>query len=249
MQKTELIMGMPITVAIPPLRGREPPPEVFETVFAWFREVDERFSPFKPGSEVSRMDRGEIEVRDASPQMAEVLRLCEETAAQTAGWFSAWYAGHFDPSGIVKGWSVHEASRLLEELGYSDHCIDAGGDIEARGSNIEGGPWEIGIRNPFDPSTIVKVLHLRDRGIATSGTYIRGRHIYDPRTGLPADERFASLSVIGCDVCEADRLSTPAFAMGEAGMGFLAMTPGVEAYAIGRNGLALFTPGLARYLP
>ena len=248
MERTEVIMDMPITVSIPPMLGIDVPGEVFDAIFAYFREIDEGFSPFKPGSEVSRMSRGELREYEASPRMREVLRICRETSAQTDGYFSAWYGGAFDPSGVVKGWAVHEASRMLDEMGYFDHCIDAGGDIEARGRNAEGKPWEIGIRNPFDPTTIVKVLHLIDRGIATSGTYIRGDHIYDPKTGKPVVDGFASLTVVGMDVCEADRLSTPAFAMGEAGIGFLASTPGIDAYIIGRDGMALFTPGLASYL-
>ncbi len=248
MEMTRAIMDMPITVSIPPMLGIEAPDEVFEAVFAYFTEVDERFSPFKAESEVSRISRGELALEEASPQMAEVLRICDETARETGGYFSAWYGGSFDPSGVVKGWAVREASRLLDELGFRDHCIDAGGDIEARGVNAEGRPWEIGIRNPFDPSTIIKVLHLSDRGIATSGTYIRGDHIYNPKTGEPVVDGAASLTVVGPDVCEADRLSTPAFAMGEGGLGFLAMTSGVDAYVVGRDGMALYTPGLARYM-
>jgi FAD:protein FMN transferase len=248
MERTELIMGMPITVSIPPSGGLEAPAEAFEAIFSYFREVDRRFSPFKRESEVCLISRGELAISDASPQMLEVLRLCDETARQTGGYFNAWYAGTFDPSGVVKGWAIHEASRMLDELGFRDHCIDAGGDIEVRGLNAEGGPWEIGIRNPFDPKTIIKVLRLSDRGIATSGTYIRGDHIYEPKTGRPVTEGYASLTLVGPDVCEADRLSTPSFAMGEEGMGFLAMTPGIDAYAVGRDGMALFTPGLARYM-
>src|SRR5208337_229960 len=193
MERTEVIMDMPITVSISPIFGSEAPVEVFKAVFAYFREIDEGFSPFKAGSEVSRMSRGELAPKDASPRMKEVLRICDETEAQTGGYFSAWYRGSFDPSGVVKGWAVREASRRLDELGFFDHCIEAGGDIEARGLNAEGRPWEIGIRNPFDPSTIIKVLRLSDRGIATSGTYIRGDHIYNPQTGRPVSDGVASL--------------------------------------------------------
>lgn len=248
MERCHIIMDMPITVSIPPMLGIEAPEEAFEAVFAFFREVDETLSPFKSDSEVSRISRGEAAIEDASPRMKEVLRICDETARQTHGYFSAWYKGKFDPSGVVKGWAVREASRLLAELGFASHCIDAGGDIEVRGTNAEDRPWEIGIRNPFDPSTIIKVLHLSDRGIATSGTYFRGDHIYNPKTGQPVKGGVASLTVVGFDVCEADRLSTPAFAMGEEGIGFLASTPGIDAYVVDCEGIALFTPGLARYM-
>ncbi len=248
MERCQVMMGMPITVSIPPMLGIEAPEEVFQAIFAFFREVDETFSPFRPQSEVSRIGRGEEAIEDASPRMREVLRICDETTRQTDGYFSAWYGGRFDPSGVVKGWAIRGASRLLDELGYMSHCIDAGGDIEARGTNAEGKPWEIGIRNPFDPATIIKVLHLTDRGIATSGTYFRGDHIFNPKTGQPVKGGVASLTVVGFDVCEADRLTTPAFAMGEQGIGFLASTPGIDAYIVDSVGIALFTPGLARYM-
>ena len=151
MERCQIIMDMPITVSIPPMLGIEAPEEALEAVFAFFREVDETFSPFKPDSEVSRIGRGEEAIEDASPRMKEVLRICDETARQTHGYFSAWYGGKFDPSGVVKGWAIRGASRLLDELGFMSHCIDAGGDIEARGTNAEGRPWEIGIRNPSTP--------------------------------------------------------------------------------------------------
>lgn len=36
---------------------------------------------------------------------------------RTDGWFSAWHSGVFDPSGVVKGWAVERAARLLREAG------------------------------------------------------------------------------------------------------------------------------------
>ena len=41
----------------------------------------------------------------------------------------------------------------------------------------------MGIRNPFLRDDIVKVLQPRGHGVATSGNYIRGDHIYNPHTG------------------------------------------------------------------
>lgn len=236
-------MGMPITIVIP---GSEVDPGAFEAAFDLFREVDDRFSPYKTESEVSRISRGELSVRDASAPMAEVLRLCDETEALTDGYFTPWFEGRFDPSGLVKGWAIARASRLLTDRGYRHHCVEAGGDIEVRGLNDEGKPWEIGIRNPFDPQTLIKVLHLSDRGIATSGTYIRGRHIYNPKTGERI-EGVPSLTVVGPDVYEADRLATAAYAMGAGGINFLASIPGIDAYQVGHDERALATPGLAEY--
>jgi FAD:protein FMN transferase len=256
MKRTAVIMGMPITVAIPDRERQDPLPEAMtyptvqdaaDAVFEYFRHVDERFSPYKPESETCRIDRGDLEPRLASTEMQEVLRLSEETKALTGGYFDVWYNGHFDPSGLVKGWAIVQAARILDEDNFISFCIEAGGDIEVRGANDEGGPWAIGVRNPFDTETLTHRLLLQNRGIATSGTYIRGEHIYDPKTGAPANA-IASLTVIGPNVFEADRLATAAFAMGPAGIEFLAGLSGFEACMIGWDGVATLTPGFTGYV-
>jgi FAD:protein FMN transferase len=256
MTRTELIMGMPITVAIPdrermdgPAPGERYPTvdEAMEAVFQLFREVDERFSPYKPGSETSRIDRGELAETDAGPDMREVLTLSEETRRQTDGYFNVRGNGHFDPSGLVKGWAIARAARLLDEDGFISFCVEAGGDMEVRGANDAGQPWAIGLRSPFEPSKLVHKLLLTNRGIATSGTYIRGAHIWNPLTGCAADE-IASMTVIGPNVYEADRFATAAFAMGREGIAFMAALPDFDAFMIEKSGTATFTPGFARYI-
>jgi thiamine biosynthesis lipoprotein len=86
-------------------------------------------------------------------------------------------------------------------------------------------------------------------GIATSGTYIRGRHIYDPfaAEGQSIDE-IVSLTVLGPNVYEADRFATAAFAMGPAGIHFIERESGLEGYMIGKNGIATMTSGFAEYV-
>lgn len=244
--KTELIMGMPITVTIAPGQSEEPEVAARE-VFDYFRSVDEQFSPYKPQSEVSRIDRGELSIDAATAEMHEVLRLAEDTKRLTEGYFDVWFGGRFDPSGLVKGWSILRASRLLDGRGIESYCIDAGGDMEVRGQETPSFPWKIGLRNPFDPQTIIRVLAIENRGIATSGTYIRGEHIYNPKTGAKANS-IASMTIVAPNVYEADRLATAAFAMGEAGIEFIASLPTCDGYMVDLSGTATFTPGFARYL-
>jgi len=256
MKRTELIMGMPITVAIPDRERMDDvgPQTRFATVadaadavFEYFRAVDEQFSPYKPTSETSRIDRGELSEAQASPEMLEVLRLSEETRKETDGYFDVRFKGRFDPSGLVKGWAIYRAARILDDDGFISFCIEAGGDIEVRGANDEGQPWAIGLRSPFDPSKLIRKLALPGCGIATSGTYIRGEHIYNPRTGSAANE-IASFTVIGPNVYEADRFATAAFAMGKAGIEFMAARPDLDAYMVEWSGTATYTPGFARFI-
>ena len=69
MRETALIMGMPITVEVIGTLTMAPIAEAF----AYFRAVDERFSTYKPESEISAINRGEIATADFSAEMREVF--------------------------------------------------------------------------------------------------------------------------------------------------------------------------------
>jgi FAD:protein FMN transferase len=126
--------------------------------------------------------------------------------------------------------------------------VDAGGDIEAIGKNDDGQDWRVGIRNPFNINEIVKVIAVSNCGVATSGTYIRGEHIYNPVTGAETIDEIASLTVIGANIYEADRFATAAFAMGRDGIIFIEHLEGFEGYMIDKDGIATLTSGFARYV-
>jgi thiamine biosynthesis lipoprotein len=234
-------MGMPITVEV----VGDASGEAVEAAFQYFDSVDTRFSPFKPDSELSAMNRGELGA--ISLEMQEILSLAELTRHETMGYFDIRRPdGRVDPSGLVKGWAIRNAARRIEALGYDNYCVEAGGDLQCRGHNAEGRRWRVGIRNPFVAEEIVKVLVPGDAGVATSGAYVRGRHIYDPHGGNAASDDIASLTVIASDIYEADRFATAAFAMGRDGVAFIEATPGLEGYAIDRDGIATMTSGLSR---
>lgn len=114
------------------------------------------------------------------------------------------------------------------------------------GVNERGEQWSVGIRNPFAPDEIVKVLYPRGAGVATSGSYLRGKHIYDPLIGEPP-EGLVSITVIGPDVLQADLYATAAFAMGRDGIGFIERLSGFEGYAIDERGMATLTTGFDAY--
>lgn len=242
MPETRLIMGMPITVEIVGDIGGD----AAESVFQYFQHVDSRFSPYKPDSEVSAMNRGELGPQSISTELAEVLGLAELTRHETMGYFDIRRPdGRVDPSGLVKGWAIRNAARHIDSLGFDNYCVEAGGDLQCRGHNAEGNRWRVGIRNPFVPDQIVKVLVPGDAGVATSGAYVRGAHIYDPHERSAASDEIASLTVVGPDIYEADRFATAAFAMGRDGIAFIESTHGLEGYAIDRRGIATMTTGLA----
>jgi thiamine biosynthesis lipoprotein len=234
-------MGTVVSVDV---RDRAVERAVVEDVFDLLRDVDRRFSPFKPDSEVSALIRGDLDPDEASPDLRAVLDLCEMLRRQTDGFFDA--TGHRpdgrpDPTGVVKGWSIERAARLLEAAGACDFTINAGGDVIARGSPEPGRGWRVGIRHPLIADRVAGVLAIHDGAVATSGAYERGQHIVDPHSGL-RPVGLLSVSVYGPDLAIADAYATAAFAMGTAGPAWVARQPGYGAYAITSDERVVWTP-------
>jgi len=240
LHRVEQIMGTAISVD---LAGPGADPALAEAAFAWFREVDERFSTYKHGSEVNRLDRGEIAVGQCSSDMRFVLSETARLWSETDGYFDVYATGRLDPSGFVKGWAVQVASDRLAAAGAPDHCLNAGGDVRLRGHPEPGKPWRVGIRHPFEPMKLAWVLEGTDLAVATSGTYERGFHVVDPIYGVPA-EALCSVTVTGADLGRADALATAAIAMGHKGIDWLAGLAGYESAVVTRDGEALRSHGL-----
>ncbi len=162
-----------------------------------------------------------------------VLAMCDEVERLSAGAFDAWHhspAG-LDPSGLVKGWSIDRAARLLVDAGARNFCINAGGDVLARGEPSPGETWRIGIRHPQIADKLAAVIAGGDLAVATSGAYERGYHIVDPATGrLPSG--LLSMTIAGPSLAYADAYATAAYAMGASGVEWMIRLAGYGGLAI-----------------
>lgn len=242
--RLEHVMGMPVGIDV---CDAHVPDEAFDAAFAWLRRVDGVFSTYRDESDVSRLNRGELAVADADPELRVVLERCAELRAETDGYFdSAATDGTVDPSGLVKGWAVERSARLLEAVGARNYCVNAGGDVQLAGRPEPGGGWRVGIRHPRERGSVAAVLELAAGAVATSGAYERGAHIRDPHTGR-APEGVLSVTVVGPDLGTTDAYATAAFAMGEAGAAWLAARPGYAGMVILADDRVLSTPGLERF--
>jgi len=244
MRQTRVLMGMPITVDV----VDAPDDAVIGAVFTYFDEVDRRFSTYRSDSEIAAINRGCLARVDYSDEMREVLALAEQTKRETDGYFDIRKPdGALDPSGIVKGWAIGKAGGIVARTGARHFFIEAGGDVHAAGRNPTGQEWSVGIRNPFNGAEIIKVVYPRSHGMATSGSYARGQHIYNPHAlGQPIVD-IVSLTVIGPNVLEADRFATAAFAMGRGGIYFIEEMPDLEGYVVHANGRATLTSGFTAF--
>jgi thiamine biosynthesis lipoprotein len=245
--RVEHVMGTAVSLD---LRGAPMPTGAVDAVFAHLRDIDCRFSTYRPESEIARLARGELDEAEASDGVRHVLAVCDHLAMTSDGAFDARTAGaggRLDPSGYVKGWAVEEAAWLLDDAGVDDYLLNAGGDLIARGGASPDRPWRIGIRHPDQSDRLATVLELRDRAVATSGTYERGDHLVDPRTGHRA-AGLRSLTVVGPRLGFVDAYATAAFVMGMPGLAWVARHADHEAMAITNDDRVHWTEGFGRYL-
>jgi thiamine biosynthesis lipoprotein len=234
-------MGMPIGIDLVDGDGVE-----VEPAFAWLHEVDATFSTYRDDSDVSRLGRGELTLAECRPAVDEVLTRCLARARETGGFFSARAAGRLDPSGLVKGWAIDGAAARLAAAGAERFCINAGGDVIARGRPAPDRAWRVGVRHPLELDRLAAVLAVEDLAVATSGEYERGAHIVDPHTGNPPTG-LLSVTVVGPDLATADAYATAAFAMGAEGPAWTATLAGYDAMCITSDHRVLSTPGFARH--
>ena len=160
-----------------------------------------------------------------------------------------------DLGALAKGYASDKAAELLREKGVTSALINLGGSIMTVGSNPNGSPWKIGVRNPFSPDENIGVIEASDKAVVTSGGYERYftadngvtyHHILDPATGCPAESGLVSATVIGDSGMMCDALSTALFVMGaEKAIEYHREKGGFDMILVAENGEILITRGIA----
>lgn len=225
---------------------REPgvAPDVVAEVIAWLHWVDATFSTYRAESEISRIGRGEITTAQAVPEVRLILDRCARLRDETGGYFSAYPAGTLDPSGLVKGWAIEQASDRLRAAGAANHSLNGGGDVQCAGEAAPGRAWRIGIADPADRKQILAVVAGTDLAVATSGSAERGAHVFDPHTGRPATG-LVSVTVAGSRLATADAYATAAFAMGHAAPDWLSGLGEYRSFVVYTDGRTWASQGFA----
>jgi FAD:protein FMN transferase len=165
-------------------------------------------------------------------------------------------AAPVDLGGIGKGLALRWAMRVLEhalpELAdpATGALLEAGGDIVARGTAPQEGPWMIGVENPGGGDDVA-VVTLRDGAICTSSIAVHrwrtgaGRevhHLLDPRTGEPGGAGLLAVTVAGPDPAWAEVWSKTLFLEGASGIAARARRLGLAAWWILDDGALEMTP-------
>ena len=214
-----------------------------------FARADQRFSLYRPDSELSRIATGSLALVDASTELLDCYAEAIEWRNATNGAFSPNRPdGVIDLNGIVKAVAMREAGDALAAGGCNSWSLGVGGDIlvaEPVGSTANTGstPWGTGIVDPFDRGSLQCSVVLRGsrRAIATSGSAERGDHIW--LGGGRTSAEFVQVSVVADDIVTADVLATAIISGGRESLDDSCARFSIDVLAIDASGEMLATPG------
>lgn len=146
-----------------------------------------------------------------------------------------------DFGGFGKEYAVDRVAQIAVDHGVRGALVDFGHDIKAVGKPPGRPAWHIGIEDPERPGAYGLSIGAVDKGVASSGDYIRcfvheGRrygHILDPRTGRPVSNGCSQATVIAPTCLHAGVLSTTAFILGiPGGIELIQSFPGAEGLIV-----------------
>ncbi len=158
-----------------------------------------------------------------------------------------------DLGGIAKGYIGDLAIQIYKKNGVTSAFANLGGNVVVLGGKPDGTPWKVGVQNPRGQTgDIVGVVDVIDKAVVTSGDYQRyfikdGKrycHIFNPKTGYPADSGLMSVTIIASSSTDADGLSK-AYVLGlKKGLDLVKRYGKAEAIFITNDKKIYVTPGL-----
>ena len=199
-----------------------------------------------PTSEISLLERSDG-VRATSRELTDVLNAYEFWERRTGGVLSIRSGGADAPRNVDALGKAYIIDRAAAAARRAWPSIDAlllniGGDIVVFGSSCE-----IGIADPaawYDNARPLAAIDLSNAAVATSGTYTRGAHLIDGRSGRRHSTAVAA-TVVASDAVTANALATTLCLTGaDEGLQLVESTPGAEALRVA-PGLVQRTSGFA----
>ena len=224
--------------------------KVFEASKDIYKKTEGVFDPtigavvnawdFGPEGKIVNLDSLKIDSLMASVGLNMVKRVGDKIIKPKATFI--------DFNAIAKGYGVDIIGEFLESKQVKNYLIDIGGEIRARGQNIDKkSPWKVGIEMPHfnEEQSILEVIKIQDEAMATSGTYRKFKiddkgnryaHIIDTKTGYPSKTNLLSISVIAENCMIADAYATAFKTMGiEKAKIFLKKHPELKVFFIFEN--------------
>ena len=172
----------------------------------------------------------------------------EKVSLDTSGKVKFEISGmYLDFNAIAKGYAVDLIGRYLDQHDVRHYLVEVGGELLAKGENLDkGSPWIVGIDSPDQSGsqrTLTAAVRLTDRAMATSGNYRKNRfdpetgetyvHTINPLTGHAERSDLLSATVLAENCALADAYATAFMAMGyEKSRTLLDRLEGIDAFLI-----------------
>lgn len=162
-------------------------------------------------------------------------------------------AAHPTIDALAKGYILDRAAEAGRAAGAADFVLMIGGDTVVSGTT----PELLAVadpRTPADNAAPLGKIRVRGRAVATSGAYARGvdilgkhySHIFDPRTGRPA-EAVLQATVVAPNAVDADAVATILSILAPPdGLAFVATLSRVDCLVVDRAGKQHASPGWAK---
>jgi thiamine biosynthesis lipoprotein len=213
-----------------------------QATFALTDELESHLSRFRANSgiaQIAQVAPGE-KLRLSEPVFA-CLKIAEKMEMATSGAFSVTAAGlksqpalpqwsllkeefsircdagklEFDLGAIGKGFALDRMAENLREWDCHSFLLVAGGSsILAGNAPAETAGWSCGLGDDQSP----RRYWLENCSLSGSGLAVKGKHIFDPRTGQPAQRQNRAWAL--CDTgAESDALSTACMVLSEPEIG------------------------------
>ncbi|MDA9341369.1 FAD:protein FMN transferase [Flavobacteriaceae bacterium] len=133
---------------------------------------------------------------------------------------------YIDFNAVAKGYGIDLIGSYLDSKGVNNYLIELGGEILAKGKNIEKNKsWLVGIENVnLNDKSFSSIIALEDIAMATSGNYRKFRidsltgkkyvHTLNPITGSASKSDITSATVLASTCALADAYATAFMALG-----------------------------------
>lgn len=183
----------------------------------FFMHVEAHFSPQRPDSWVCQFQRGELMEADFSPEFQEVYRLAIQAEQMTQNAFNPFFAGDFDPTGLIKGWAIHRAfalyvQPLLSQGSVIAAAINGGGDVQLAVVAHSDFVWQVGVEAPTNLTRVIHRYGIRNGAMATS--MASGSRVSTPIVCQETHQSLQQATILAPSLATADMLATTAIAMG-----------------------------------
>ena len=137
-----------------------------------------------------------------------------------ADWVRVPAGSALDLGSTGKAWASDLCAAMVHDRLGVGVLVSLGGDIAVAGDD----EWPVEIRERAEDPDAAESVYLTGGGLATSSTRVRRwrqagvvrHHVLDPRTGLPADEVWRTVTATGPTCAAANAAATAAIVLGAA---------------------------------